>query len=94
MICGTMSQEERDSYVEPPRFDVLISPDNCWLAKVDENFIELWPLLTYWRPWYCWVTVAGLVAIAGYFAWHSRSTLVQRATGFNPVALDVRDIHC
>ncbi|HQR08638.1 MAG TPA: hypothetical protein PLN21_17570, partial [Gemmatales bacterium] len=63
LVSGSFVSGYRfDEYVP---FGVFISPDHCWLVKQDRNYIELWPLLTWWRPWYCWATVAGLVAMAG-----------------------------
>jgi hypothetical protein len=81
-ICGgflsSMDQDLKESYVEAPLFNVLISPDQCWLAKQDDHFIELWPLLTYWRPWYCWLTVAGLGLLGCYVGWHCRRAVAGR----------------
>ncbi|MFT3881642.1 MAG: hypothetical protein QM703_18510 [Gemmatales bacterium] len=73
LFCATgMSDEDIKNHVPYPGFDVSFSPDHSWLAKADEHSIELWPLLTWWRPWYCWAMVAGLVVGAGYFVWNGR----------------------
>ena len=66
------------SFDPPPPLLVFISPDRGWLVRQEKDSIELWPLLTYWRPWYCWVTVAGLVLIAVYCVWYCRRSAIGR----------------
>lgn len=74
-ICGTgMSPEDLQSYVPPIPFAVTVSPDHAWMTRLTNNTLELWPLDTLWRPWYCWATVTGLSAIACFLLWHSRRT--------------------
>ncbi|MFT3881630.1 MAG: hypothetical protein QM703_18450 [Gemmatales bacterium] len=65
-FCGTgMRNEVLHSYVPPPLFQVLATPDNRWLVKQSHTSLELWPVLTAWRPWYCWliVVVIGCTAL-------------------------------
>ena len=50
-------EDYKKSYVPYYPYHITLSPDHRWIAMSDSDSIELWPLLTYWRPWYCWLTV-------------------------------------
>jgi len=65
------------SHKSPP-FVALPVDHEAWVVLSGDHSIELWPLLTWWRPWYCWATVAGLAAIACYFVWYGRRVVAAR----------------
>lgn len=80
LLRQSIAANRWDSTSHPPFRSTLVE-NNAWLVLQDSQSIELWPLLSYWRPWYCWATVSGLVAMAGYFVWYGRRVVGSDVTG-------------
>ncbi|MFT3881631.1 MAG: hypothetical protein QM703_18455 [Gemmatales bacterium] len=65
---GMLMAMSEKNYVPNFPYYVTLSPDHRLMALYDSTFIELWPLLTWWRPWYCWATILLIVGLTGWVA--------------------------